>query len=294
MTTMPMAYIIPFINVLHGVFFGLIIMKGGRMAKLFDELEFTDDFMFCKVLINNEDICKELIELIVGRKVKEIIGLEDQKSIQITGDGKGVRLDVYFEDQDSVVYNLEMQNKINKHIPRRSRYYQGMVDLDILNRGDDYKKLKDNYLIFISPEDFFGKGLCKYSFDNICNEDKSIKLDDGAHKVFICSKGDRKAVSEKLGAFLDYVGGKKSDNGFIRRIESAVEEIRRHDEWRAEYMTLLDRYREEREEGREEGREESLLESVRNLMKNMSLSCEEAMKALEIPESEFQKYMSRI
>jgi len=28
-----------------------------------------DDFMFCKVMQNNPDLCKHLIELIIGKKI---------------------------------------------------------------------------------------------------------------------------------------------------------------------------------------------------------------------------------
>ena len=34
------------------------------MAKRYEELDFSDDFMFCKILVNNEDICMEMIEMI--------------------------------------------------------------------------------------------------------------------------------------------------------------------------------------------------------------------------------------
>ena len=30
------------------------------MTKRYEELTFTDDFMFCKIMMNNEDLCREL------------------------------------------------------------------------------------------------------------------------------------------------------------------------------------------------------------------------------------------
>ena len=36
--------------------------------KAFSELEFTDDFMFCKILTDNKDLCRELLS---GRPVRE-------------------------------------------------------------------------------------------------------------------------------------------------------------------------------------------------------------------------------
>ena len=38
--------------------------------KNYNELDFTNDFLFCKILENNEELCKELLELILGKKVK--------------------------------------------------------------------------------------------------------------------------------------------------------------------------------------------------------------------------------
>ena len=39
------------------------------MAKRYEELSFTDDFMFCKILELHPELCRELLELILGRSV---------------------------------------------------------------------------------------------------------------------------------------------------------------------------------------------------------------------------------
>ena len=41
-----------------------------------------------------------------------------------------------------------------------------------------------------------------------------------------------------------------------------------------------------------EGRREGKVEAIRNLMESMSLTAEQAMKALKIPAGEFGKYMT--
>ena len=54
--------------------------------------------------------------------------------------------------------------------------------------------------------------------------------------------------------------------------------------------------REGRSEGRREGirkgRREGKAEAIRNLMESMSLTAEQAMKALKIPSGEFDTYMT--
>ena len=42
------------------------------MMKKFNELTFSDDFMFGKVLTTNKELCKELLELILGEKINRI------------------------------------------------------------------------------------------------------------------------------------------------------------------------------------------------------------------------------
>lgn len=72
-------------------------------AKKYDDLTFTDDFMFCKVMTTNPELCHELLELILGKKVGAFTRLDQQKPIEMTADGKGIRFDVYSEDDSGIV-----------------------------------------------------------------------------------------------------------------------------------------------------------------------------------------------
>ena len=47
-----------------------------------------------------------------------------------------------------------------------------------------------------------------------------------------------------------------------------------------------------RREGMRKGRREGKAEAIRNLMESMSMTAEQAMKALKIPAGEFGKYMT--
>ena len=60
-----------------------------------------------------------------------------------------------------------------------------------------------------------------------------------------------------------------------------------------EMCEVIEKYiAEGRREGRSEGRCEGKVESIRNLMESMSMTAEQAMKALKIPAGEFGKYMT--
>ena len=227
------------------------------MAKKYEELTFTDDFMFCKILEQDPELCRELLEMILDRKLGRLASVNREKPVEITADGKGVRFDVFAEDDENTVYDIEMQNARNDSLPKRSRYSQGMIDLKQMERGDRYRDLNRSYIIFICNFNLFPKvGRHKYTFANLCREDPGIELGDEAEKIFLCAAGTSRDVSDQMKSFLEYISGKGAGDGFTRELEKAVEEAKFHKRWRQEYMTLLEHYEQEREEGRKEGRAE--------------------------------------
>ena len=228
-----------------------------------EEIGLSNDFIFGKVM-SDPELCKELLERILpGIEIDHIEYPELQKPIKEDVDARSVRLDVYVKDGKNTVYDIEMQKVNTRELPKRSRYYQGMMDLQLIDSGQPYKKLNQSYVIFICLEDVFGKNRHIYTFENICREDPGIKLRDGAIKIFLNAKGNLNDVSSELRAFLDYLGGKKSEDEYVQKLERAVKEAKRNRKWRHEYMTLLMRDQENQEIGEERGRREGRLEGRR-------------------------------
>ena len=233
--------------------------------KKYEELTIADDFMFAKILQNNPDLCKELLELFLGKKIGEIVQLNKQLPIEITADGRGVRFDVYMEDDENTIYEIEMQKTDESFLPQRSRYYQGMIDLNQMERGAKFSELKKSYIIFICLKNpYEAAGRHKYSFYTVCREDETIELEDGAKKIFLSAQGSQNDVSDDLAAFLSYVAGNAPASDLSRRLDDLVEKARSHKEWKVEYMTLLERDERMREEGRVEGLKEGREEERRN------------------------------
>ena len=230
------------------------------MAKMYEELKFTDDFMFCKILEDDTQLCAELLELILERKVGEVVKVNRQKPIEITANGKGVRFDVYAED-GKTVYDIEMQNVGSGSLPKRARYSRSMIDLDIMKRGKNYRELNPSFVIYICRFRLFPDiGRHKYTFKSLCAEDPRIELGDESSIVFLCTSGDEEDLSPKLSAFMTYIANGEACNEFTNKLEHAVTEAKEHKRWRLEYMTLLEHYEIERSEGREEGRAEGRAE----------------------------------
>jgi predicted transposase/invertase (TIGR01784 family) len=123
----------------------------------YGNLSLANDFMFAKVM-RNKVLCKKMLEVILNVDIEKIEYPEEQKAIDITQDAKSVRLDVYVKDAKSTIYNVEMQATDTKELPKRSRYYQDMIDLNLIEKGQPYSVLNKSYVIFICMSDVFGKG----------------------------------------------------------------------------------------------------------------------------------------
>ena len=96
------------------------------MIKTLKELNLEDDFLFAKVM-SDKDICKEFLEKLLEIKIEKIEMPENQKTIDLLLESKGIRLDIYVKDENNTVYNVEMQRGKHKNIPKRLRYYQGIL-----------------------------------------------------------------------------------------------------------------------------------------------------------------------
>lgn len=152
-----------------------------------------------------------------------------------------------------------MQTTIKKDLPKRSRYYQGMIDLNLIDKGAKYKELKRSYVIFICTEDLFERGLPVYTFENRCKEVSDLLLGDETVKVFINAEGNTMGLSSEMKAFLEYLrSGATEGSTFVTELEKEVQKARKHLEWRTEYMTLQMHYDEIAEEAMERGMKQGL------------------------------------
>ena len=116
--------------------------------KVWENATIRDNFIFGKTLEMNPGLCRRLIELILNIRVKEIKYPEREKVIENRTDSKGIRLDVYVEDNQNRSFDLEMQIADSDNIAKRMRYYQGLIDGDKLKRGQHYSALGESFIIF--------------------------------------------------------------------------------------------------------------------------------------------------
>ena len=243
------------------------------MAKLikpkpFEQLKCSDNFMFAKVM-EDHYLCKNVLEVLMCIKIGHLSYPEPEKTIQTAQDAKGIRLDVHTSDGRHE-FDIEIQTSHYKMLPKRSRYYQGIMDVDYLLKGNTYSKLKENIVIFICLNDPFKEKLPVYTFENTCRENNSVKLEDKTLKVFYNCSQWQKAKTEEMRHLLRFLLTNKADNDLCKKLEEKEKKIKMTARAYKEYMDYC-MLRQEcfdsgKQEGYEQGVEQGKLDAARNML----------------------------
>ena len=202
-----------------------------------ERLTFADNFIFCKVLNDNVDICKELLELLLEIKIEKIELPSAEYSLKTDFHSRGVRFDVYVKDGGGRSFDIEIQTAHATSLAKRARYYQGLMDVDSVHTGMDYSKLKESYVIFLCMGDAFGKKLPRYTFRYICEEDGGLRMNDGTVNIFFNARMYDKMETEGLRSFFRFLCGMKPTSDFTDRLSALVERTKLSAQWRHSYMT---------------------------------------------------------
>lgn len=237
--------------------------KNPVVKKPFDELTITDNYMFQAVMRDPKNV-KPLLEMIIGKRISRIDVAEQEKTVETGYNSRGIRMDVYVEDDEDTVYDIEMQASKKRHFDKRFRYYQSAIDVDIVNKGESVGKLKKSLIIFITTYDPYGKGWYMYPFETICSWDPEVRMKDEAKRIVLNTKGTKDKegyeVSEEIKEMLSFMDGKAPNTEYAKMLDAAVQEIRQSEERRREYMSI----NVERADDKELGEYRGYVKSVRD------------------------------
>lgn len=238
------------------------------MMKPLEELEFTDDFMFSRVMSDLET-AKMFIEALFDHKIEKVSrhvvqsqhGAEDP-------DKHGIRFDVEFVG-DGKLYDIEMQLSAEggeTELVRRARYYHSKAATDNLRAGDKYRNLIDSCVIFLCTFDLFGQGLSQYTLRTEIVE-LGKDASDGQSTIILNSKYTHPNSTAAVEALLDYmddpVQGANFTEPLIQKVAGRVASCKVSPSERRAYMNL------------QEYAERHTRDGIRAVLKDMGLPDEE-------------------
>ena len=246
-----------------------------RINKLIDGLTLFDDDLMSRVFDKNIEATELLLRIILERKIKVISvnGQEEMKSAAVGG--RNITLDVHALDENGEKMDIEVQgNSEGAHI-RRARYHSSVLDSRMLKEGQEFKEIKDSYVIFIYKRDKFQEGLPLYHIDRYVRETGKL-FEDGSHIIYVNGnyKGD-----DEIGHLMQDFHQTDPDNMHYKELSQGVRHFKEVEEGRD---TMCEAVQEYAKEYASECLKTEKAELVENFMKNMNLTLEQALDAAGI------------
>ena len=165
----------------------------GPFSKKWEELTFSDNYIFCKVM-EDERLCRHLLEILL---------------VLVKDTGR--------------TFDIEMQAGSYRDILLRSRYYQGALDVGVTKRRTKYRELKESYILFICRDDPFGAGCPVYTQKSVFEEAPEVEYNDKTHKVFYNASGYEAAAGSEIGEVLRFIYNTETGGGFTQELAESVE-----------------------------------------------------------------------
>ncbi len=192
---------------------------------------------------------KSELELILGRNVR-VTSVKGQSELKnpIVG-GRNIRLDIEAENENGEKFNTEVQRSNSGAHVRQARFHSSMVDSKMLKEKQNFKEIKDFYVIFITEKDFFKKGKPIYHVKRIIKEIDE-DFEDGSNIIYVngAYQGD-----DDIGRLMHDFHCKRADDIFNSTLAGSVRHFK-EEGGRAEMCEAVQKYADEKEmRGEERG-----------------------------------------
>ena len=253
------------------------VMKPEYLA-LIENFRLMDDDFMSKCLENAPECIELMLRIIIGKKDLKVVKSQTEypiKSLQ----GRGVRFDVFAKDSEGREYDIEIQRADYGAEPRRARYNSALMDANALKSGDDFGKLRDTYVIFITENDVIGDGREVYSYLRI-EEHSGKRLRDGTHIIY--ANGATRSKTE-IGKLMHDLRCRHAAGMHFDILKKRVSQFKNSEEGRRYMCKAMERIRDEgrtegKAEGEREGRREMMLATAKRMLESGMLALKDIAK----------------
>ena len=247
-----------------------------ELNKAIDDMTLFDDDLMSKVFDGNTEATELLLSIILERddiKVLRVKGQVDMRSPYVGG--RSIRLDIHAVLGDGTEFDVEVQRNEEGSNIRRARFNGSMMDTRMLRKKQEFKELRDAYVIFICQHDKFGEGDPVYHVDKVVRE-TGKPYDDGAYTIYVNGvyQGEN-----SFGRLAHDFNCREADDIFYKPFADGVRHFKETKEGREimceSFERLADKVAEERAE-------QTKIDAIKNMMDYFKCSLEEALNALKI------------
>ena len=255
------------------------VMKRETLAVV-KNLRLMDDTFMSKCLENAPECIELILQIILGKKDLKVVKSQTEypiKSLQ----GRGVRFDVFARDSEGKEYDIEIQRAKDGAEPKRARYNSALMDANALKSGEDFDKLRDTYVIFITENDMMGGGKDVYHVNRMIEELGCRAFGDGTHIIYV--NGATRSKSD-IGKLMHDFLCRNAAEMYFDILKRQVSQFKNSEEGRHDMCEAVEEFAEKiavrreargKREGKREGRREAVLALAKKLLANGKLMLKE-------------------
>ena len=191
-----------------------------RYKNIIDNFTLMSD-IFMRNVFKKKECLEYVLQIILQNHklfIAEHIIQKDYKNLQ----GRSAVMDCVARDADGQYFNIEIQQENEGASPNRARYNSGLMDMNMLNPGQDFDELTENYVIFITRNDILGYGLAIYHVERVILEVDGF-FGDGTHIIYVNSKIQE---DTELGRLMHDFHCKKAEDMYSRILADRVYELK--------------------------------------------------------------------
>ncbi len=214
------------------------------------------------------------MQIILGKKDLKVVKAQTEypiKSLQ----GRGVRFDVFARDSKGREYDIEIQRSDYGAEPKRARYNSALMDANALKSGEDFGKLRDTYVIFITENDVMRRGKDAYSYQRR-EDDTGECLGDGTHIIYV--NGATRSTSD-IGKLVHDLLCSNAKEMYFDVLRKRVSQFKNSEEGRHIMCEAVERIAERNKaEGKAEGKREAMKDMAKRMLESGMLALKDIAK----------------
>lgn len=147
------------------------------------QLRLIDDDFFSKCFDNDTACVQLVLQIVLDKPDLNVVDVRTQVFVENLLN-RSVRLDVLATDSEGRKFNIEIQRSDKGAGRKRARYNSSMMDVNLLEKGNDFEALPETYVIFITENDVIGLGEAVYEVER-CFVKSGKRFGDGSHILYV-------------------------------------------------------------------------------------------------------------
>ena len=148
-----------------------------------DGLRIIDDDLMTNFFDGSNECMELVLRIVMDMPELKVMEVRTQKELNNLH-GRAVHMDILAADGEGRIINVEIQRTDKGAGSRRARYHSSILDTSLLDKGEDFGKLPETYVIFITEHDVLGRGEAVYKIER-CILNTGELFDDGAHILYV-------------------------------------------------------------------------------------------------------------